>query len=105
MKKLLIILLSIITLLLTVSCSDNNTETEQTTAIKTTTTYSTTVATSTTSVTSASETTFCDEAVYITAKGKKYHKKGCSYLRITCIEVNKTEAIDDGYTPCSRCFP
>lgn len=99
MKKLLIILSSIAILLNTASCS-NNTEAEQTTTIHTTiTTYTTTVAISTT------ETTFCDEVVYITAKGKKYHKKGCSYLRITCFEVNKTEAIDDGYTPCSRCLP
>lgn len=92
MKKLLIILLSIITLLLTVSCSDNNSATEKTTEIHTTTAYTT-------------ETHFCDEAVYITAKGKKYHKKDCFYLRTTCFEVNKTEAIDDGYTPCSHCYP
>ncbi|MBQ7129188.1 MAG: hypothetical protein IJO19_04300 [Clostridia bacterium] len=43
--------------------------------------------------------------VYITEKGTKYHKKGCSYLRKSCIEANLDEAVADGYTPCSRCNP
>ena len=44
------------------------------------------------------------EVVYITEKGTKYHKKGCAYLKTTQIEIDKYEAIGEGYTPCSRCF-
>lgn len=53
----------------------------------------------------ASKTVKAVEFVYITEKGKKYHKSGCQYLRITAIEIDKAQAIDDGYTPCSRCYP
>lgn len=45
------------------------------------------------------------ETVYITDTGTKYHKKGCSYLNITCSEIDKGEALGEGYTPCSRCYP
>lgn len=43
--------------------------------------------------------------VYITDTGTKYHKKSCSYLRKTCIKIDRNEAIGEGYRPCSRCNP
>ncbi|MGN0467646.1 MAG: hypothetical protein ACI4GY_02840 [Acutalibacteraceae bacterium] len=64
-------------------------------------TAQTTVSFQTTSNESSSQT------VYITASGTKYHKSGCSYLKnsSTASAINKNEAIEKGYTPCSRCKP
>ena len=45
-----------------------------------------------------------EEVVYITNTGKKYHRSGCSYLK-SSKKINKSEAINRGYTPCSRCNP
>lgn len=43
--------------------------------------------------------------VYITKKGKHYHKSGCRHLRKSCISTNIKYAERHGYTPCNHCFP
>jgi|GEM_PF-2789865 biotin synthase-like enzyme len=43
--------------------------------------------------------------VYVTRTGSKYHSSYCSYLRYSSIPMKKSEAIAEGYTPCSRCNP
>ena len=43
--------------------------------------------------------------VYITKTGEKYHRSGCQYLRQSCIEISRSSAVAQGYTPCSRCKP
>lgn len=43
--------------------------------------------------------------VYITETGEKYHRDGCQYLRQSQIAITKSDAINAGYTPCSRCNP
>lgn len=43
--------------------------------------------------------------VYITATGEKYHKKGCQYLSRSCYDIELQDAVDRGYTRCSRCNP
>lgn len=43
--------------------------------------------------------------VYITRTGSKYHNGSCSYLRQSKIAISKSDAIAQGYTPCSRCNP
>jgi hypothetical protein len=45
------------------------------------------------------------ETVYVTKTGKKYHRDGCEYLRKSEIEKTLQEAVDEGYTPCSKCNP
>lgn len=42
--------------------------------------------------------------VYITKSGSKYHKANCSYLE-SKIAIEMSDAIAQGYTPCSRCKP
>lgn len=46
-----------------------------------------------------------DQTVYITRTGKCYHRAGCSSLRRSKIPIKKSEAIAEGYRPCSRCNP
>ena len=43
--------------------------------------------------------------VYVTKRGKKYHKKICRMVkdRETTV-LSKEEAVKAGYTPCKRCF-
>jgi hypothetical protein len=43
--------------------------------------------------------------VYITNTGKKYHKKGCRYLRMSSIAIKKSSAVSQGYTACKVCNP
>ncbi len=43
--------------------------------------------------------------VYVTDNGKKYHRENCSYLKASANKIHKSEAIDKGYEPCSRCKP
>jgi hypothetical protein len=43
--------------------------------------------------------------VYVSAKGKKYHKEGCQYLDKKPTSMTKEDAEKKGYTPCSVCFP
>lgn len=45
------------------------------------------------------------QTVYITKTGKKYHTETCSYLRKSSIPISLKDAVDRGYTPCSRCNP
>ena len=44
------------------------------------------------------------EIVYITETGSKYHKSYCSYLK-SKKPITKKEAINKGYSACSRCNP
>jgi hypothetical protein len=44
------------------------------------------------------------QTVHITKTGNKYHTAGCSYLR-SDIQIDLKEAVNRGYTPCSRCNP
>ncbi len=46
-----------------------------------------------------------DPIVYITETGTKYHRAGCTYLKKSAIPIKKSEAIKQGYTPCSVCKP
>lgn len=43
--------------------------------------------------------------VYITNTGECYHRSGCSSLRKSCTPINISDAISQGYTPCSKCNP
>lgn len=43
--------------------------------------------------------------VYITNTGKKYHKKGCRYLKKSSIAIKKSNAVKQGYTACKICRP
>lgn len=45
------------------------------------------------------------QTVYITKTGSKYHSDGCRYLSRSCIPVSLSEAISEGYEPCSVCDP
>jgi len=43
--------------------------------------------------------------VYITNKGKKYHRDGCRYLSESRIPIRLSDAKNQGYGPCSVCNP
>jgi competence protein ComEC len=43
--------------------------------------------------------------VYVTRTGEKYHSAGCQYLSQSCIPMSLEDAVDEGYTPCSKCNP
>jgi micrococcal nuclease len=43
--------------------------------------------------------------VYITRSGAKYHSEGCRSLSKSKIPISLEDAIQKGYTPCSRCNP
>lgn len=43
--------------------------------------------------------------VYITEYGTKYHLGSCSYLSKSKIAIDRSKAIAQGYTACSRCKP
>lgn len=43
--------------------------------------------------------------VYVTESGMKYHEDGCSYLKGNTRRLTLEEASDEGYSPCSRCYP
>ena len=45
------------------------------------------------------------QTVYITKTGAKYHSAGCGYLKKSSIPIDLKDAIDRGYTACSRCDP
>lgn len=44
------------------------------------------------------------EEVYVTTSGSKYHREGCSYLKGNYGALSLEEAVEEGYTPCSRCI-
>lgn len=46
-----------------------------------------------------------DDIVYITASGGKYHTATCRYLKKSATEITLSQAIADGYKPCSVCKP
>ena len=46
-----------------------------------------------------------EDVVYITDTGTKYHADGCRYLSQSCHEIDRQEAEDKGYEPCSVCNP
>lgn len=43
--------------------------------------------------------------VHVTKTGNKYHMAGCSYLSKSDIPINIIQAVNQGYSPCSRCNP
>lgn len=43
--------------------------------------------------------------VHVTKTGNKYHMAGCSYLSKSDIPINIMQAVNQGYSPCSRCNP
>jgi len=45
------------------------------------------------------------QTVYVTKTGAKYHSAGCSYLKKSSSPIELKDAIDKGYTACSRCKP
>ena len=45
------------------------------------------------------------ETCYITRTGKKYHRAGCQYLRMSMIPISKSDAIARGYGACKKCGP
>lgn len=42
--------------------------------------------------------------VYVTESGTKYHKEGCSYRKGKIQNLTLDEAVQEGYTACSRCY-
>ncbi len=44
---------------------------------------------------------------YVTSAGKKYHRKRCIIVRYrnNLTEIRLSDAIENGYTPCSICYP
>ncbi|MDD3375307.1 MAG: hypothetical protein PHY73_06275 [Candidatus Omnitrophica bacterium] len=53
---------------------------------------------------SASTFAFAED-VYITQNGAKYHKETCRFVKDKEItKMDKKEAVDQGYTPCGRCY-
>ncbi len=45
------------------------------------------------------------DIVYKTKTGKRYHRKGCSSLKKSCIETTRAVATKEGLTPCGNCNP
>lgn len=45
------------------------------------------------------------QTVYITKTGSKYHEQSCSSLRYSSEPINLSDAVNGGYTPCSKCNP
>ncbi|MBL0741457.1 hypothetical protein [Chryseolinea lacunae] len=45
------------------------------------------------------------DVVYITRTGEKYHREACQYLKRSSFEIERTDAIERGYSPCSVCRP
>lgn len=46
-----------------------------------------------------------DELVYVTAHGRKYHRKDCQYVRNGGTALTLQEARARGYSPCAKCRP
>ena len=45
-----------------------------------------------------------DAELFVTKSGDKFHLAGCSYLSKSCIAITYDEAMEKGFSPCSRCF-
>ena len=41
--------------------------------------------------------------MYITRTGERYHQSFCRHLRKSRIKTTRSEAIENGYTPCGNC--
>lgn len=54
----------------------------------------------------SSETSECNNAVYVTKTGKKFHKSNCKHIKNsdTIIDISIDQAIITGYEPCKDCF-
>lgn len=76
---------------------------EETTAPETTSIQTTTA--TTTAFAAYSTSLSADTLVYVTASGSKFHYVTCSYLSSSCSSLSYSQAISQGYSPCSRCFP
>lgn len=50
-------------------------------------------------------TTDNQNMVYITGKGKKYHRAGCRHLKDGGQPISLEEALQKGYSPCKVCNP
>lgn len=46
-----------------------------------------------------------EDLVFITEAGNKYHTASCEYNSFPPIAVTRAQALEEGYTPCSRCRP
>jgi micrococcal nuclease len=46
-----------------------------------------------------------ESMVYVTSKGTKYHRAGCSYLSNSAFAEPLSRARANGFTPCSKCNP
>ncbi len=44
-----------------------------------------------------------DKMVYVGKSGKKYHEEDCTLLHGTKIPMKLSEAVANGYSPCSKC--
>lgn len=42
--------------------------------------------------------------VWLTKTGKCYHIDGCNYLKSKARSLTQKEAIDEGYSACSKCI-
>jgi hypothetical protein len=45
------------------------------------------------------------DSVCVTNTGSKYHLRHCHYLRSSSIRILRSDAIKQGYTPCTVCKP
>lgn len=43
--------------------------------------------------------------VYITKTGKAFHRESCSSLRKSKIAIDREDAVNRGFSACSRCTP
>ncbi len=85
------------------------------TTIEETTTETTTIAMSNTNYDSDSDNSAIEEVddfdddssqtVYIGATGNKYHRESCSTLKGKGRAISKSQAENQGRTPCKRCKP
>lgn len=46
-----------------------------------------------------------EQVVYITRTGAKFHRAGCRYLSRSETAISRSEAVAEGYAPCSVCNP
>ncbi|MFA5088124.1 MAG: hypothetical protein WC552_03715 [Candidatus Omnitrophota bacterium] len=45
------------------------------------------------------------EDVYVTKRGKKYHKEDCRFIKGKEVQkIDKQEALQKGLVPCGKCF-
>lgn len=56
--------------------------------------------------TNSSETSECNNAVYVTKSGSKFHKRNCRHIKnsSTILEIPYNDVTHSGYEPCKDCF-